>query len=92
MSLALCMVFWLLGLGLQAACEHKMLRFARLPEEILPRPARIGRVVFPLLGLVIAFWLEPITAIFLWVGAFSMASVIVALVWAILARYQELKR
>lgn len=90
--LILCLVFWLLGLGLQAACEPKMLRFARLPDLTLPPSVRWGRFIFPLLGLVIVFWTNPVVAIFVWAGTFSVAAVIVAIVWASLTRVLESRR
>lgn len=80
------------GLTLHALGEPKMLRFAKLPQHKYSSILRIGCCGCLFLAFVLPLWFQPVTAIFLWAGTFSTSALVVALSWAVLARYRELTR
>ncbi|WP_016738038.1 hypothetical protein [Gluconobacter thailandicus] len=92
MMIFLCFLLCSAGLAMQALCEPKMLRFAKLQQSNPSSIFRIGRYACLLLALFMSFWFQPVTAIFLWAGAFSLSVLAVSLGWAVLARYREVSR
>lgn len=88
LSMGLCVA----GLTLQALCEPGMRRFACLPRRHMPVLFTAGRFLLPLIALLVPLWARPITAIFIWAGAFSISAIIVSAIWTILAYYRRIHR
>jgi len=89
MIIVLCILLCTAGLVMQALCEPKMLRFAKLFQYKASYHVRIGRFMSLCLAFLCSLWAAPKTAIVVWAGSFSFSVVIVAIGWAIFSRYRE---
>ncbi|NHN89069.1 hypothetical protein [Acetobacter conturbans] len=87
--IVLCSVLWIVSLSVQAVSEPRMLRIARREAVAPALTVRLMRWV-SLVGLLLCLYQRPSTALFVWLGSFSIATVVVALGWA--WRYRGVQR
>jgi len=85
----LCTLLWSLSLLLQALHEPKMLRTAYLQRPSFPKAVGWTRFALPVLALVLCFLERASTAVLVWAATFSLAAVLVALGWSVLAGYRD---
>ncbi|MBF0852538.1 hypothetical protein [Gluconobacter wancherniae] len=70
----------------------KLLHCARFDRNIAPRGSMVIRFGAPFIALMLCVYSRASTALPQWVGTFSLAAIIVAVGWAIMARRRSLNR
>ena len=85
----LCTILWIISLSIHAAADLRMQRISGFERLALPRWILAFRWVCPLLGLWLCASESLSTALFVWLGAFSVAAILIAVGWAIGARWKQ---
>lgn len=88
----ICCLLWTVSLSIQAAADLRMQRISGFERLVLPRWVMIFRWICPLTGLWLCANESLSTAIFVWLGTFSVAAVLVAVGWATGSRWKQIRK